>query len=68
IVALGVLVLRRTQPDLPRAFRTPWVPVLPIASVAASVWLMLNLPVETWVRFGAWMVLGVIIYFVYGRS
>ncbi len=42
--------------------------ILLIASVAASVWLMLNLPVETWVRFGAWMVLGVIIYFVYGRS
>ncbi|NEE50174.1 amino acid permease, partial [Streptomyces sp. SID8455] len=68
VVALGVLVLRRTQPDLPRAFRTPWVPLLPIVSVAASVWLMLNLPVETWVRFGAWMVLGVVVYFAYGRS
>ncbi len=68
VVALGVLVLRRTRPDLPRAFRTPWVPVLPIASVAASVWLMLNLPVETWVRFAGWMALGVLIYFVYGRS
>lgn len=43
VVALGVLVLRRTRPDLPRAFRTPWVPVIPILSVAASVWLMLNL-------------------------
>src|SRR3954468_15213724 len=44
LVAIGVLVLRRTRPDLPRSFRTPWVPVLPIASVLASFYLMLNLP------------------------
>lgn len=44
VVALGVLVLRRTRPELHRAFRTPWVPLIPILSVAASVWLMLNLP------------------------
>ncbi|WP_329193397.1 amino acid permease [Streptomyces sp. NBC_01435] len=68
VVALGVLVLRRTRPDLPRAFRTPWVPVIPILSVAASVWLMLNLPAETWLRFGIWMAIGVIIYFAYGRG
>ncbi|MDQ8703633.1 amino acid permease [Streptomyces sp. LHD-70] len=68
VVAAGVLVLRRTRPDLPRAFRTPWVPVLPILSIAASLWLMLNLPGETWLRFGVWMVLGVIVYFLYGRS
>lgn len=67
VVALGVIVLRRTRPELHRAFRTPWVPLLPIVSVAASVWLMLNLPAETWLRFGIWMVIGVIIYFVYGR-
>ena len=52
VVAIGVIVLRRTRPDLPRAFRTPWVPVLPILSVLASLWLMLNLPAETWLRFG----------------
>ncbi|MEE1845387.1 MULTISPECIES: amino acid permease [unclassified Streptomyces] len=68
VVALGVLVLRRTRPDLPRAFRTPWVPVIPVLSVAASVWLMLNLPAETWLRFGIWMAIGVIIYFAYGRG
>ncbi|QDY79566.1 amino acid permease [Streptomyces qinzhouensis] len=67
VVALGVLILRRTRPDLPRAFRTPLVPWLPIASVAASVWLMLNLPAETWLRFGLWMALGVIVYYAYGR-
>lgn len=67
VVALGVLILRRTRPDLPRGFKAPWVPFLPIASVACSVWLMLNLSVETWLRFVVWMLVGVVIYFVYGR-
>ncbi|MBT2508679.1 amino acid permease [Streptomyces sp. ISL-98] len=68
VVALGVIVLRRTRPDLHRAFRTPMVPLLPILSVAASLWLMLNLPAETWLRFGIWMALGFVVYFVYGRG
>ncbi|MFF9018522.1 amino acid permease [Streptomyces sp. NPDC014870] len=68
VVAIGVIVLRRTRPDLHRAFRTPWVPVLPIISVAASVWLMLNLPGETWFRFAVWMAIGVVVYFLYGRN
>ncbi|MFD7721136.1 amino acid permease [Streptomyces sp. NPDC059814] len=68
VVALGIIVLRRTRPELHRAFRTPWVPVIPVVSVAASVWLMLNLPAETWLRFGVWMAIGVVIYFCYGRK
>ncbi len=68
VVALGVIVLRKQRPDLPRSFRTPLVPYVPILSVLASLWLMLNLPAETWLRFGVWMVLGVVIYFAYGRS
>ncbi|MFF3644417.1 amino acid permease [Streptomyces sp. NPDC002564] len=68
VVALGVVLLRRQRPDLPRAFRTPLVPFVPILSVLASLWLMLNLPGETWLRFGVWMVLGVVIYFAYGRT
>jgi len=68
VVAVGVILLRRSRPDLPRSFRTPLVPLVPLLSVAASVWLMLNLPAETWVRFAIWMVLGFVIYFLYGRS
>ncbi|MCP3818417.1 amino acid permease [Streptomyces sp. A3M-1-3] len=67
VVAIGVIILRRTRPDLPRAFRTPLVPFLPIVSVAASLWLMINLPAETWVRFGIWMAIGIVVYFLYGR-
>ncbi|MEV7868759.1 amino acid permease [Streptomyces sp. NPDC088124] len=68
VVALGVIILRRTRPDLPRAFRAPLVPWVPIASVLASLWLMLNLPAETWLRFGIWMVIGCVVYFMYGRA
>jgi basic amino acid/polyamine antiporter, APA family len=67
LVSAGVLVLRRTRPDLPRGFRAPLVPLLPIASVGACIWLMVNLTVVTWIRFGAWMVVGVVIYLGYGR-
>ena len=67
LVSIGVVVLRRTRPDLPRAFRVPLMPVLPIVSALACLWLMLNLPGDTWARFLGWMVLGVLIYFVYGR-
>ncbi|MEV4417887.1 amino acid permease [Catellatospora sp. NPDC049609] len=65
VVAIGVIVLRKTRPDLHRPFRVPWVPFLPIVAALASLWLMLNLPVDTWVRFVIWMALGFIIYFLY---
>ena len=67
LVSAGVLVLRRTRPDLKRGFRTPWVPVLPILAIIACVWLMLNLSGLTWMRFSIWMALGVVVYFAYGR-
>ena len=67
LVSAGVIVLRRTRPDLPRGFRAPWVPLLPIASVCACLWLMVNLTALTWVRFGVWLVLGTAIYVGYGR-
>jgi APA family basic amino acid/polyamine antiporter len=67
VVSIGVIVLRRTRPDLERPFRVPWVPVVPILSVLACFYLMLNLPVETWLRFLVWMLVGFVIYFWYGK-
>jgi APA family basic amino acid/polyamine antiporter len=67
LVSIGVIVLRRTRPDLHRSFRVPLVPVLPIVSALACFWLMLNLPGETWLRFALWMALGIVIYLLYGR-
>jgi APA family basic amino acid/polyamine antiporter len=67
LVSIGVWILRRTRPELPRAFRVPLVNVLPWVSAAASLWLMANLPMETWARFLIWMALGVVLYFSYGR-
>ena len=68
IVSVGVIVLRKTRPDLERPFRTPFVPVLPIASALVSLALMLALPRPTWERLFIWMALGLVIYFAYGRT
>jgi basic amino acid/polyamine antiporter, APA family len=66
IVSIGVIVLRRTRPDLPRPFRMPMVPLLPILSAVVALLLMLGLPRATWERLVIWMVLGIVIYFAYG--
>ena len=66
LVALGIIVLRKREPDRPRPFRTPWVPVLPLISVVFCLYLMLNLPVLTWIRFAVWLLIGGAIYFSYG--
>ncbi len=68
LVSAGVLVLRRTQPERPRAFRVPWVPVVPLAAIACCLVLMASLPVETWIRFLVWLVIGLAIYFGYSRK
>jgi basic amino acid/polyamine antiporter, APA family len=66
LVSIGVLILRRTRPDLPRSFRVPWSPVLPVLSALACLLLMLNLPILSWERFGIWMGAGLVVYFLYG--
>jgi basic amino acid/polyamine antiporter, APA family len=66
VVSIGVVVLRRTRPDLERPFKVPFVPVVPILSVLACLWLMINLPTDTWIRFGIWMAAGLVVYFGYG--
>jgi APA family basic amino acid/polyamine antiporter len=68
VVSIGVIVLRRTRPDLDRPFKVPGVPWLPLLSVLACLWLMINLPVDTWIRFGVWLAAGLVIYFGYGMS
>jgi basic amino acid/polyamine antiporter, APA family len=68
LVAIGVPILRRTRPDLRRGFRVPLVPLIPILAAVACLWLMLNLSVETWLRFVIWMAIGVVLYLAYGRS
>jgi len=65
--ALGVIFLRRSQPDRPRAFRVPWVPLFPIISVVLCVGLMSGLLVVTWMRFFGWLILGLVVYIFYSR-
>ncbi|WJF90181.1 amino acid permease [Paraburkholderia bonniea] len=67
MVSVAVLILRRTHPDLPRAFRCPGVPVVPVLAVASCLFLMLNLQRVTWIAFVAWLLLGMAIYFGYSR-
>ncbi|CAN7166654.1 amino acid permease [Trinickia sp. LjRoot230] len=67
MVSIAVLILRRTHPELPRAFRCPGVPVLPMLAVAACVFLMANLQWITWVAFLVWLAIGLTIYFGYSR-
>ncbi|WP_370618120.1 APC family permease [Mumia sp. Pv 4-285] len=66
VVAVAVVVLRRTRPDMPRPFRTPLVPLVPILAVACCVGLMASLAVETWLRFLVWLLIGFAVYFGYG--
>ena len=66
IVSLGIIVLRRTRPDLPRPFKMPFVPVLPALSALVSLTLMIGLPRATWERLVLWMAIGIAFYFAYG--
>jgi APA family basic amino acid/polyamine antiporter len=68
IVCAGILVLRRTRPDLPRPFRTPFVPIVPILGIITCGALMYSLPEDTWLRLIIWMAIGIVIYFFYGRK
>jgi APA family basic amino acid/polyamine antiporter len=66
LVSIGVIVLRRVDPDRPRPFRVPWVPFTPLISVVACFYLMYKLPGITWIRFGIWLLVGLVLYFLYG--
>ncbi len=66
LVCLGVIVLRHTRPQAHRPFRTPLVPLVPILGILSCGYLMAGLPMVTWIRFGAWLAIGLVIYLVYG--
>jgi APA family basic amino acid/polyamine antiporter len=67
VVSVGVIVLRRKQPERIRGFRVPLVPFTPILSIVCCLTLMISLPLETWVRFFAWLAIGLVIYFTFSR-
>ena len=67
LVCAGVLILRRTRPDLARPFKTPWVPFVPIMGILCCLGLMLTLPGDTWLRLIVWLIIGFAIYFGYSR-
>jgi len=67
-VCVSVIVLRHTKPNIPRPFKTPWSPVIPLAGIIMCCYLMCNLPGVTWIGFGAWTFLGLVIYFTYSKA
>ena len=68
IVCAGVWILRRRRPDLPRPFRTPWVPFVPVMGMVISFVMMAYLPLDTWLRLLVWLAIGMGVYFGYGRK
>jgi APA family basic amino acid/polyamine antiporter len=65
VVCAAVIVLRYRQPELPRSFRTPWMPFVPAVGIVFSIWLITFLQWQTWVRFAVWFAIGLVIYFSY---
>jgi len=68
LVAGGVMYLRSTDPDRERPFRTPFSPVIPLLAIVGCIYLAVTLPADTWIRFGVWMVLGLVVYVLYARG
>ena len=68
VVCVAVILFRYTRPDTPRTFRLPFMPFVPAFGVLSSLFLILQLHWETWLRFGVWLLIGLVIYFAYGRK
>lgn len=67
LVCAGILVMRKTSPNIERPFRTPWVPVVPVLGILVNLYLMWGLGLENWIRLIGWMAIGIVIYFGYSR-
>jgi len=68
IVCSGVLYLRHSQPDMDRPFKTPGMPYVPILGIVSCFYLIMNLPLNTMLRFVVWMTIGIVVYFTYSRK
>jgi len=68
LVCIGVMMLRKNMPDAPRAFRTPLVPLVPILGIITCLFMMVFLPLDTWIRLFVWLAIGLVIYFGYGAK
>jgi APA family basic amino acid/polyamine antiporter len=68
IVCIGVMVMRRTNPNAPRPYRTPFVPVVPVLGILVCFAMMASLDVMTWYRLVIWLAIGLVIFFAYGRK
>jgi APA family basic amino acid/polyamine antiporter len=66
VICASVILLRMRRPELPRSFRTPWVPLIPLIGIAFSLWLLSELALVTWMVFVVWISIGLLIYFAYG--
>jgi APA family basic amino acid/polyamine antiporter len=68
LVCISVIILRKTEPDMKREFRTPWVPFVPILGVVVCLSMMYGLGWPNWLRLFAWMAIGIVIYFAYSKK
>lgn len=68
LVCIGVIIMRKTMPEIPRKFKTPWVPLVPVLGILVCFAMMLSLPKESWERLFIWMAIGIAIYFLYSKK
>lgn len=68
MVCAGILILRKKEPNIPRPFKTPWVPLVPILGILTCLLMMFSLPFSTWLRLFIWLAIGILIYFFYGKK
>jgi len=66
LVCVGILVMRKTMPNVPRAFKTPFVPLVPVLGIITCLFMMVFLPADTWIRLLIWMTIGLDVYIIYG--